>query len=330
MQQLLNDFLLHRFRFRYHVKRPVRIPDFTGSVLRSVFGKTLRESVCFRQGIHCPQCSFHTTCSYAFLFETPVSPHSPYLKGQSFAPHPFILTVPETNKKDYKNGDFLDFEITLFGNAIQYLPLFITSFSQAGQKGIGTPVKGHRGVCELREVFNITVSGDRLIANLSEGITIDSITPFDWQGEFRDWMSRKSSRSQLSMTDLTLWFQNPVRLRSKGRVLTQLDFEQVLRALLRRISILSNEYCHFYLDLDYQGLIHSSGQVRTTASQWKKISHSRYSARQQQSLTLHGIMGRVTYSGELAPFFELLWCGQYTHLGGNTVMGFGKYTIVDD
>src|SRR5262245_21107012 len=42
----------------------------------------------------CERCLLSDRCLYPYLFETPVPPDIPQLRGQKQAPHPFILTPP--------------------------------------------------------------------------------------------------------------------------------------------------------------------------------------------------------------------------------------------
>jgi len=42
---------------------------------------------------------------------------------------------------------------------------------------------------------------------------------------------------------------------------------------------------------------------------------------------MDGVIGKVTYEGELSPFLPLLLLGQYTHVGKGCVFGLGKFVV---
>ena len=55
----------------------------------------------------------------------------------------------------------------------------------------------------------------------------------------------------------------------------------------------------------------------------------RYSARQETRMKMGGILGRVTFSGDLTEFMPYLLLGGHLHVGKGTSFGLGKYEILD-
>jgi len=41
-----------------------------------------------------------------------------------------------------------------------------------------------------------------------------------------------------------------------------------------------------------------------------------------------GLLGTITYAGDLEPFIPYLALGEWIHIGGKTSFGLGKYNIV--
>ncbi len=54
----------------------------------------------------------------------------------------------------------------------------------------------------------------------------------------------------------------------------------------------------------------------------------RYSARQDVRMKMGGILGSVTFSGDLAEFMPFILLGEHLHVGKGTSFGLGKYEVV--
>ena len=66
-------------------------------------------------------------------------------------------------------------------------------------------------------------------------------------------------------------------------------------------------------------------ECRTGWQDW-----SRYSGRQRQRVEMGGLVGRVTYEGDLSDYLPLLVLGELVHVGKGTVFGNGQYRIVKE
>ena len=101
----------------------------------------------------------------------------------------------------------------------------------------------------------------------------------------------------------------------------------LLRSLLRRLSNLAYFHCGTELQLDFRGLIAAAEQIETVSSSLQWYDWERYSARQDTRMKLGGVLGQVTYQGDLQPFLPLLQLGSWVHVGKGTSFGLGKYVI---
>jgi hypothetical protein len=88
---------LSRYELRLRARQATSLPPFLGSTLRGAFGHALKEAVCVMSHRRCDGCLVASRCIYPYVFETPVPPDIPQLRGQNQAPHPFILTPPMLN-----------------------------------------------------------------------------------------------------------------------------------------------------------------------------------------------------------------------------------------
>ena len=152
---MLKNFRFTRYRFTYTVQEPLKILTDKGNIFRGQFGYLLRYIACIGETGECEKnCQYADRCVYSKCFETPVPKDSPMLRGQPFAPHPFILQPPHTEKKEYLPEDTFTCNITLIGDAIDLLPWIVLTFHEMGKRRIG--LKGARGQCLLQKVETLS------------------------------------------------------------------------------------------------------------------------------------------------------------------------------
>ena len=79
--------------------------------------------------------------------------------------------------------------------------------------------------------------------------------------------------------------------------------------------------------LDYSGLARRAESIHLKQSnlRWRELK--RYSNRQQQKVSLSGLVGSSTYEGELAEFVPILKYISQVHIGKQTLFGLGKIEI---
>jgi CRISPR/Cas system endoribonuclease Cas6 (RAMP superfamily) len=132
-------------------------------------------------------------------------------------------------------------------------------------------------------------------------------------------------RQQLRIRLLTM-----TRLKHDNRFVTSLPFHVLVRGLLRRISSLMYFHQGEELDVDFAGLIARATQVETLSEDTRWVDWDRYSGRRDARITLGGLVGTVTYAGDLNEFWPLLKIGEYVHVGKGAVFGMGKYRLEEN
>ncbi|MCI0512309.1 CRISPR system precrRNA processing endoribonuclease RAMP protein Cas6 [candidate division KSB1 bacterium] len=109
---------------------------------------------------------------------------------------------------------------------------------------------------------------------------------------------------------LRLEFLTPTRMRYHNQLISQLNFETLIRTLVRRISLLGRVHCQSNWELPYAELIEScktAAQIESSQLQWR--DWERFSNRQQRRMKLGGVVGQVTYQGAIQPFLPLVFPG---------------------
>jgi len=306
------------FEFNLIANEKLYLPEYKGSTLRGGFGNMFRRVVCTVSGQGCQICILNQTCPYAYVFETP---NIKSLDIKHFAdnyPHPFIIEPPLTQQKEYSAGEELVFRLILIGKSISFLPYFIYTYDQLGHVGIG---KG-RGKYSLTSVYAV----EDLSKNCTEQVYDNKNQVLN--GNFTIWDLKKiethlpgNKSNEIHIDILT-----PLRIVSKKKLVERLSFEIFIRNLMRRISLLGKIHCNGDWDLDYHSIIqHAKNDVTVCRHQTQWCDWERYSSRQKTKMKLGGIMGRITFQGNIQPFLPLIYLGQFVHVGKNTTFGLGKY-----
>lgn len=319
MENFLKNFRFARFLFLLRALENISLPAYKGSTLRGGFGHAFKKVVCVNRERICSNCLLKEKCVYSYVFETPPPSDATKMRKYPYAPHPFVITPPLKEKREYRQGEILCFELTLIGKSTDFLPYFIYTFDELGQIGIG---KG-RGKYKLEELrTSLDQNKEETIYSSADKILRQNVHSMGLNEILLNF-------SRVSSSDvLTLNFMTPTRLKFDGRLSETLEFHILLRNLLRRLSLLSYFHCGEELELDYRGLIEKSLDVRVKTSNLRWVDWERYSNRQDTRMMMGGFTGAVTFEGEIEPFLPYLLLGEYLHVGKGTSFGLGKYQIM--
>ncbi len=360
LTEQLGAIRVAQFRFTLRPEEPMRLPAYAGSALRGGFGHAFKRAVCVVRHGECDRCLVRQQCPYQYVFETPPPADTEMLRKYPAAPHPFLIEPPLDGRRQYAAGDSLEFGLTLIGRGIDYLPYFIVAFEELGRTtGLGRP----HGRFHLAEVRGETRNGDpegwvTIYAGHGKSLRDDFRirTGVDGMEDSRFKIEKGRSGSEVpseaadpgsstfdfrslpqsadlgsSILDLqssiVLHFLTPTRLKFENSLTSDLEFHILIRNLLRRLSALSYFHCGQRLDLDFKGLIERAKRVTKVESRLRWVDWERYSARQQSTMLMGGLIGSVTFEGPLAEFLPLLKLGELVHVGKGTVFGLGLYEL---
>lgn len=321
---LLNSFEWSRYRIVLEIEQPLTMPEYKGATLRGAFGNTFKRIACTHNYASClakpPECQ----CAYGAVFEPQKPSHLSRLRAGEEVARPFVLEPPTDPKMRYQPGETIPFGLTLFGSAIKQLVWFHVTFHHL--RTIGIPAQ--RGKVFQREMWAINDSTqeeqclykypDTLIKNVDYRLNLETLltsVPFP-------------------RTDtLTLQWETPVNLTYQGEMARELEFHILISRLLSRIEHLGALYVDVTQVDDAwsesaRQWIHQAKEVCRTREETDIKEWKRFSTRQGRDIPMTGVIGTVTYEGDLMPFIPLLILGQFTHVGKHAVFGLGKYKIL--
>ena len=296
---LPGGFSLGQYQLTLQARQPLDLPEFKGSALRGGFGHTLKALACQNPGGCLERCSLQNDCAYGYIFETSPPPQSSVLRNMREIPRPFVIRPPLDPRSEIPTGDYLDFDLILIGQARRYQQLFVDTFQKLGHT---------RGLGQSRGKYTL------LRMKLKAEIQARALAAY---------------AGLLPADRLTLNFLTPTRLKQGGDwVRTGPPFQVLVRTLLRRGSALSYFHCGEPFEADFRGLVDRAAEVQVVRNDSLWQDWSRFSGRQKQRIEMGGLVGQVTYAGDLGDYLPLLALGELVHVGKGTVFGNGQYQLI--
>jgi hypothetical protein len=119
-----------------------------------------------------------------------------------------------------------------------------------------------------------------------------------------------------------------MRISYQRGLTSDLSFHILIRSLLRRLLLLSYFHCEKRMpQFDHKKIIQQAEEVSIERNSLKWWDWERYSARQHARMKLGGLVGEITYRGNMEPFLPILRAGQVLHTGKGTGFGLGKFSV---
>lgn len=347
----LRALSLSQYEFRLAALAEGELPPFLGSTFRGAFGYALKAIACAMPHGDCERCLLAERCLYTRLFEPRANQQGGLLKQQQNAPRPFIFEPPLPGEKysalsfqvemerapangwksngqkalfnetlHFAAGNELRFGLTLIGQAVEELPYIIYAVSLMARHGFGA----QRTPFKLSEVSAIDGASTRLKIFTPQ---MTHIAPHDVRRNLSDLVTGRLMQIKVKDT-VRLLFLTPTRLRFQKSVQAQLNFEQLVKSLSLRLTMLAQTHSATRLDYDYQTLL---AQARTTTTQTERLWRQqlqRYSNRQEKKIQQDGFMGEAVFTGEaVSELLPLLLAGELLHVGSSTAFGLGRYYV---
>lgn len=323
----MDKFVAYRLRFLGQATTDMSLPMHKGSMLRGAFLAALRRDFCMNKPLSsCLGCPAHAVCPICSLAAT-VDEAGP--RGAE-VPRPFSLQPILDPLSNYQEGDTFEFGITLFGDSLTLFPYVILAVKAMGELGMGrrwigagNREKAAGQFCLAKaSVVNPLTGSTRQLYTQAEAVVRVPESPITHH-QVLDYASR------LPTERVTLQLLTPLRLVSEGALVKRLSFRILLQRLLRRLTDISRYCCHEELQLDFAGLLEMAEQVAVVDDRTTWLDLSSFSSRRGRSTPIGGLVGEITFSGELQPFLPFILWGQFVHVGKDTTKGDGWIQIAE-
>jgi hypothetical protein len=308
-----------------------------GSNLRGALGQVMLRSYCAGDA-NDPQ---HTaTCPVHWLLAAKSKP------GDDRRTYALVPPLPHGGADFLQRGATFEFGLTLFGNAVQFLPYFILAVPEMGRIGIGPG----RGKFELKRVWALNpLTGESECLFGENGNVVRTPTLvvnhaaviLNAQGLMHNAHSTRENEETRDWR-LGIEFLTPMRLVENGHVPKSPEFAPLFARLLERLDELNAQFGNGEGGArseergrtreEVMRLRELAAQVQLCEVQSRWVEVFSGSTRRGMSSPLSGFVGRAVFSASRDVWRELLpWLvwGELVQVGKATVKGNGVMRILD-
>ena len=208
-------------------------------------------------------------------------------------PRPYVILPPLDKLEHYPKGHQFHLEITLIGEATQHYAIVQAAVEYLGLRmGLGY----EQGKYKILEITKSQPQPQEKVTAISH---------------------------------ITLKFPTRLRLKSHNRLQRQApSFFLLMQRLQGRIRTLQRVYSKNTAELtENANLLNSAKNIKIHKHNLHWDDWDRFSGSQKKWMKFGGLMGEITYSGNLQPFMKMLYLGEWLHVGGKSSFGLGKYEL---
>lgn len=305
---------LGSYKFRFRLQQSVRLPRYAGSAWRGLLGHGLKKAVCVLPGVECASCALAKECAHAFLFESLAITERARSRSSHISP-PYVMQIGLDERRDFAAGENIDLQLNLIGRANQLLPYLIHGFNRAGCLGLGH----EKSKFEVDSVMYRSPGESRWTMLFTEG---------QLQSSLPEPGPLSSPVEGVQVIELT----TPLRLKRKGHLVTPKTFEtrHFFGPLARRIAEIGEHYGMEHHSWSWYDIMQARPLPEAVEFRLRWYDWTRFSSRQKGAMQLGGLVGTLRFApGALDPWLDLLWLGQWLHLGKSTSFGLGAYKLIN-
>lgn len=262
------------------------------SAMRGVFGRVLKGTFCIQKRIECGDCSMQN-CLYKIIFE-------PDPTGfENFKPY----IIRHLNSAQGS----IDIEYLFVGAITKYSSTILHCILQMQEFPL--LIKGERHPIRILSIIDSK-------KNVLYSIAKDSVD----KPQIRSLKFRPEPADYLNLSFLT-----PLRMKHEGKLMRDFSWNAFFRGLYYRVSYIDRVYNESHLALPE--IWHDAPQIEHDFH-WQEMY--RRSFRQNQSMSLGGLIGSMKITAPKPDTVALLRLGSIMQVGKQCTFGLGKYKILKE
>lgn len=324
-------FPLTSLRLRFHcvAESHIQLDGLrAGSNLRGALVNVMRRATCAGNPSDASHVAVCPVCWLVAANDHPGQERRGYVITPPLSlPHPGSLDGGGPGR-GLEPGETFDFHITLFGEAIRYLPYFVLAVPETGRTGLG-PGRGRFALKTIHAEHPL--NGDWTVLAEGENVVRPPAQPVAHADILRAAEKFAGSLGDGSAR-LRLDFMTPLRIILEERLLKSPDFGAIFNHILRRLDELAVQHAggaERPLE-ERQRLWDLANRVRLVESQSNWVDVRSGSSRTGQPTWVSGLVGPAWYSAPLEVWRELLpWLmwGEIAQVGKDTSKGNGVFQV---
>ncbi len=291
---------------------------YLGSTWRGIIGWELKALICPLPGCKdCHQCILGDNCPYYLLFEKRTE-----IPGIFNSPRGYVLFAPVR-----EDSQRISLNISLFGYCCKFLPVILQALARAQSKGLG----------RNRTPFSIeSISEHTPHKNITIDLTRDILTQFSGPFPLKEWLDPSENHS----SEYCLQFSTPMRLRKKGKYLSDLDLKFMFMTLARRLEAMACIYSdgvemgkskwqavqNYFSFFDGFSTTDQNTQLSENKifKNMRWDDYSRFSNRQKRKVPMGGLVGYCSFAADVPKLEKWIKCAEIMHIGKGASMGLGR------
>lgn len=286
-----------RYIVKFKALQEISLPEYAGSTLRGAFGHALKNIACLTAMNNKNQCSCGAehACLYKRIFEAESKTLKLQTRLQDIAP-PFLVEAHSLPSK-INTSEQAHFFMTLFGEfAHSQLMIIQLAWQRALADGLGFKTMENQNQSQL----------------LSFDVCDRPNVKFE------------------SEECIRLQFISHIRLQHHGKILTQenVEIKFLMHSLIRRYLVLLEAHSNIILEQKIIESLYNDAEKIIGRVNLSPIEWARWSNRQKRKMQMDGLIGNIELKNISFNLQQLLYWGQWFHLGKGSVFGLGGYVLL--
>lgn len=313
LYRMLLTFSLHAFRFEFLAIDSVHFPmGKAGNIFRGAFGSLFRSIACVPNCPGARTCPDRSGCPYARMFE-PALVEGP--SGLANPPRPFVFRAHHLDGRVVGPGQRFHVDVHVFDIENSALPFFVLTFARLATQGLGP----RRGRVQLIRVQSLNSERkiDAELLQVSEFRVLEPPPP----------IRLSLSGDGCKIHDMEILFETPTEVKGLGAMRDDLPFGVLFARIRDRISTLRALYGEGPLPIDFRQLGDEAAIIQTLRVDIRPISVERRSSRTGHRHGVGGVLGTVSYRGDLGRFLPYIRVAEWTGVGRHTAFGSGVLSV---